>query len=590
VSTFGEHSYGTGSMLVDPPILTKKPIKNIIPSIEEYIETKYTPCKRNITVYIDEEINGINKGTEETNDEETNDEEQEKNQGIATQMIGYAYSANDITYIKNNVNAIEINSSGLPMDLKRFFNKNDTYTNNYDNMAIMDVRSDLFRKEGGLLLDYGYLELDLGMKISYPEYVFDAQQTKIIENRLNFLTRLNPLTDRITSCASDQNCIRSAINSANPEQLSIDDTKTFINNSSYLTSLVEEKIELAKNRLPQLENEFQTILMYCEKGKITITEQFVNENLSRIICTPYVGVKAVPINKIDIEINSNNQSLDFIDSVDNDYYWINIDPEQSCSIDVSETPKILVNTKIECLLVNDQFTFEARNVCPRDIISVEYGDDTNITSTAPGITEYSIPEDTFNALTQLYAGKNAKLTFSPYNGGGFPGEYLYTVTRFFMLNMSGKERNQLVKSTETYLLPIAVRDKSDHTEPDGSVTTKVKNIFNLDNINQLNVKPKRIPRKIKGIDNNFDLYKPNALGALTKSLIPAPGGPIDSTPKYWHCFDTEYGNLVDTPDYFKMLNEMIFRGYYGSMDAAEFKGSLFAESKELTNWVPYDYL
>ena len=40
----------------------------------------------------------------------------------------------------------------------------------------------------------------------------------------------------------------------------------------------------------------------------------------------------------------------------------------------------------------------------------------------------------------------------------------------------------------------------------------------------------------------------------------------------------------------KMLNEMIFRGYYGSVDAAEFKGSLIAESKELTNWVPYDYM
>ena len=241
------------------------------------------------------------------------------------------------------------------------------------------------------------------------------------------------------------------------------------------------------------------------------------------------------------------------------------------------------------MLVDDQFTFNARSICARGGVSLN-GADVNIQSNSPGITTYKISAKKYAAEIAAKT-RGTPIVFPAYTDGEFPREYTYYVERFFTLNMGGEERNQLVKAEERYVLPISINIPSAGSRPpDGNVTNKVKNIFNLDNFNELKVKFRRIGRKIKGMDNYFQLYKPNAFGSLSRSIGGPIGGPSDPVPRYWHCYDTITGLESNPPNYFKWLNEMVFRGFYGSVDGAEFKGKFVAESKEATNWVPYDYM
>jgi len=569
VSTFGEHSYGTGSLLVDPPTITYKNINNEILPLEEYIGLEYTPRKRNIKIYIDDKPY------------------------TTMSIIGYEYSADDISYIQNTLENIqEVNSFGVSMNLKRFFKHNHTFTKLRDRVGLMDVRSDVFSQYSSLP-DYGYIELDLGLEADFPKYSFTREQASIIQSRINFLINTARLQNSISGCPDENKteCISRIINGFDIYLGSINDLQVYIENSSYIRGTKSEifiKIENAKNHLSKLMNELSNIYRYCEIGKITIREE-IQGNAKKIVCIPYEGPSPIPLNTIEVKTTNNNQ-LEFIESLENDDYWINIDPEQGCSIDFTETPKILVETKIECLPLSDVATSEAPAVCPKFAVNIiAAGADKHISADSSRTVTYKISPKKFNQQITEYRSKNPKLRWEG-TPDSFGAQYSYMVTRYFSLNLAGKERNALIRSTEKYFLPTNVIDKTGHTQPDGTADNKVKNIFNLDNIDQLKVKFKRIPRKIKNIDMLFELYRPNALGQLTKSITPAPGGPIDPTLRLWRCYDTQTGLEAEPTIHFKWLNEMIFRGYYGSVDAAEFKGSRKAESKEITDWIPYDYL
>jgi hypothetical protein len=86
------------------------------------------------------------------------------------------------------------------------------------------------------------------------------------------------------------------------------------------------------------------------------------------------------------------------------------------------------------------------------------------------------------------------------------------------------------------------------------------------------------------------MYEPNDVGALSKSIYPAPGGPIDGSFRIWKCIDSKTGQYVQPySPYYYWLNEMLFRTYFGSVDGLEYQGRETVQSKDEGYWIPYDF-
>ncbi len=287
---------------------------------------------------------------------------------------------------------------------------------------------------------------------------------------------------------------------------------------------------------------------------------------------------------VSISIDDNDGALSFTEKSNNNYYWINIDPEQGCSIDTDKTPKILIQVRYVCDPYNDVVTSKARQIC---VENEAYGgtdggedgqaDGAEIVTTRSSSTDYNLSEEAIKKEKAKYPDLN-------WPEGNFSN---YFIERTFFLNFNGSERAQLVTATYNYMIPISP-DKPD-IDPDGNITNKVMNIFNLDNTTNLIVDFKRIPRALRGKDTSFDLYDPNENGDLIKSIIPSPGKPIDGSLRIWKCLDAKTGYPIALTNYYRILNEMIFRNHFGSVDGVEHLGRIKSKTKDETYWVPYDY-
>ena len=287
---------------------------------------------------------------------------------------------------------------------------------------------------------------------------------------------------------------------------------------------------------------------------------------------------------VSVEIDESDGALSFTEKSNNNYYWINIDPEQGCSIDTDKTPKILVKVRYVCPPYNDLTTFNAKQICvPNDAYGGTQGggdgqaDGAEFIMTNFNDTTYTLMEDAIKKEKAKYPD----LTWPETN---FSNHF---IERTFFLNFNGLERAQLVTAMYSYIIPIPP-DKPD-IDPDGNITNKVMNIFNLDNTFDLIVDFKRIPRALRSKDTGFDLYDPNENGDLVKSITPSPGGPLDGSLRVWKCLDAKTGYPIALTNYYKILNEMIFRNHFGSVDGVEHLGRIKSKTKDETYWVPYDY-
>jgi hypothetical protein len=334
-------------------------------------------------------------------------------------------------------------------------------------------------------------------------------------------------------------------------------------------------IDDLKNRIKTIDKEIESekdlkklAILYKEKEEII----FYRDRVSSVSDYPHISVRVI--------VDPETKQMRFEENHHNDYYWINIDPDQSCSIDKDKTTKILKSVTFVCIPFNDKVTDLADQIC---VPNAAYGG----TNEIDGIDE-KVQARMWNT-TYTLSDKNINEAKAKYPKLKWPdndaiGEF---VQREFFLNFAGIEKAQLVKATYEYILPVI--DINVERPFTTTVQNKVYNIFNLDDINRLKVDFKRIPRMIKNKDTQYDIYEPNDRGQLSKSIIPSPGGPIDSTFKVWKCLDIESGAYVEPPLYYKWLNEMLFRAHFGSVDAIEHKGVMNSESKDETYWIPYDY-
>lgn len=129
--------------------------------------------------------------------------------------------------------------------------------------------------------------------------------------------------------------------------------------------------------------------------------------------------------------------------------------------------------------------------------------------------------------------------------------------------------------------------------------TRVHNIFNLDDTTSLKVKFRKMPRQIRGIDLLGTVFRYGKNG-LYRQLNPGnPIVPIDMGSSehqinnlyVWECLQkATNGTLEKTsvPDFFKVMNEMMFRAFYGSVDEIEIKSDGLTSSYT-HDMIPYEY-
>jgi hypothetical protein len=143
-------------------------------------------------------------------------------------------------------------------------------------------------------------------------------------------------------------------------------------------------------------------------------------------------------------------------------------------------------------------------------------------------------------------------------------------------------RDVLVVTKETFIYPSVSRLQD---------SGFVKDIINLDNSQEIYVKVKNIPRKIKTLDPLYNEYDYDTKGNIIPSTNSAVGrgGYINCGFPAWMCISLKDGNYIETPDFFKMQNEMIFRAFFSSVDGIEHKNTNIVGTKEFWEWIPYEY-
>lgn len=270
-------------------------------------------------------------------------------------------------------------------------------------------------------------------------------------------------------------------------------------------------------------------------------------------------------------------------------YWINIDPEQICSLADELSPKVLKNIKMRAVPTSE---VDNEGITP--------GSDSHI---VPQTSFQGIPSGLHNA-SGVYMSTEG-LTYS-YNMGDetiadskqewstgiiwSTGDSLFRYgdvssdtgdSKKLMISRLDRSGDMLVIIEENYLRPSGL--------PSVSPKGKVKDFIDL-STGPLYVKFRNIPRKLKSLDSeNFEKYIYDRNGGLIKSSRPASSvGQIANNFTCWHCIDSS-GNFTGLPPYYQAANEMRYRAFFGSSDGIENKNTLFLDTKEDWEWIPYEY-
>lgn len=530
VSTFGAGSYGTGSPLVRPYKITdiKDNVFNNTLIVNDF-RNKITKEDINCFGYNYQEINKI--------------------------LSFYSYNIMD-------------DPDGLLSSIMNLY-KNKTFIKNNNEYQFFDVRdeslaSDFFSNTYSTNTKYdGYVNYGLEKILLMNK--FDQQQVT------QLYTRLNTITTAINQLKLDILAYQKQNSSAKPTTIDL-----ALNSVKLLPQNLDKKLKL-------LLHEYYEIVYYLEM--CGAKDESTSE--TNRLFTPYQGVKPDEAHIIvsfvvDTEPETNGRIL-FTETY-NDKYWINIDHEQGCSIDQEATVKILASVEYNCLDKN-KLDIPVQISAPPDfagrtfIDGIEHdGMTIRDFSSINGHIKYTITDQ------KLQTEKAKYPNITSWTG---KDDSAYRIERKFFVNNLGDSINSLITATYTYVIPKIDTEKTETPISDNSISNKVYNIFNLDNVNELKVKFKRIPRKLKESDTDYDVYIPNEYGQLTKSLLPGPGGPNDSNMKIWKCFDRITKQSTPLPHYYTMLNEMVFRSFFGSADAAEHGGRELMESKEDIGWIPY---
>ena len=276
---------------------------------------------------------------------------------------------------------------------------------------------------------------------------------------------------------------------------------------------------------------------------------------------------------------------------DTDLYWIHIDPENGCFVSNEMSVKIPVSTELQVLPIN------------RSVQGTVLIEDSQMSPLDNNFSNYAIPDK-----------DTGQVKLTDRNGGNYLIEYTDTKQQeiknaWLQVDPTLNFSNMVdisIGSTSTSQVDInkmmfgygesfndtlfAWEDFYERPAALGStyIDYQLKEVIDFGKpvYMKFRVMP---PRKLKSHDQRFKRYLPTSDGGLGTSVIP-PSTNYDLAADFycWRCVDHD-GEYVDTPPFYQMMNEMIFRGFFGSNDKIEQTNKTILTSQEPWEWIPYDF-
>lgn len=522
-SSYGEGSIGYGTDILDPDVLRKLTF-----SYNEISETNKLLNNHENDIYKFNSIFIKNISGTQTIEFDISDSQQNL-------LKGYSYRPQEFISkpLFQNYEDLLLENAML---------RNSVINKEFSNHYFMEIKSDKF-KSTGVLVDSGDLYIENDYKRIYPVN-FPSGDIEKMEKRTEYLLASGiPLQYSIyqtvnepISCYTDYN------------RDSCPKTKAY---QDFLILDREKNQLLEALSLPKSSGSSE----FCTNGSIR-----------------YSGDFDPTTTQIDVIYNTNNS-----------VYWINIDPEQACSLNDEFSAKVLESIEMKGIPIS---SVEAEGIVPgQDSHIVPKTSSNGIVSgidlsmEKTGLTyKYIIPQSKIQEDKNLWSGVNwiapEKFSYGAIDSAGD--------SKKIQINRLNSYKDMLVYIKENYVRPSGMSSIG---------VKKVKDIVNLNSQENLYVRFRNIPRKIKGIDSeNFERYIYDRNGNLIRSSRPPSSvGKVANNFTCWHCIDGLGKYLTNLPPYYQIANEMRYRAFYGSIDGIENKNSLYTDSKNDWEWIPYEF-
>jgi len=293
-----------------------------------------------------------------------------------------------------------------------------------------------------------------------------------------------------------------------------------------------------------------------------------------------------------------------IEYEDTDYYWIHVDPENGCFVSNEMSVKIPTKTKTSVLPVT------------RNIEGVVLIEDSQISPVTRGlvlsnqnrVTDYAVPtgEGGIIKLTDNLGGeyeidyterkkneiKNAWLAIDPNLDFSNTVEISVGESDIWTGGRGGVDINKMMFGYGNSFNDTLIGWQDYYERPASLGATyvdyKLKEV--IDFTQPIYMQFRKMPsRKLKSHDQRFKKYYPTNDGSLAKSVYPPSTNYDLATDFYcWKCVDDD-GEYVETPKFYKAMNEAIFRGFFGSWYGTEISNNATLESKEPWEYIPYEF-
>jgi hypothetical protein len=535
VSAYGEGSMNSGSDILDPDILYKMSFKN-----SELLETNKL-------------LNNESNDKYKFNRVFLKGDMPDTNGGSSIQTTTIAYSGGDVgvnllkgySYTLEQFLSKPISSNVINTvdNNERYRIQNSLLANDWSDKQFMEIKSDKLKGTGIPASGSLHIENDLNKII--PVYFSSGNLTNL-SNRLSLLS-----TGIIPGSYAEYY-------SLDPDPLSC-------------------FTDYSEGTCPKTSTYQKIKVLEAERKNIEIALSLPSTADGFI---PYVsGI-----------VSSGTDGSTSINYAINPYrYWIHIDPEQQCRLNDELSVKVLKEIRMRAVPISEVFnegitSDSASHIVPQtSFLGIPSGVhnmsgvymDTQGLIYSYKMGDTTISESKKEWSTGIVWGSGIDETFK-YGSLGDSGD-----SKKLMISRLDSSKDMLVITEETYIRPSGTSDLR---------TGKIKDRIDLDNQNTIYLKFRNIPRKLKSIDSDsFDKYIYNRNGSLVKSSRPPSSvGQIANNFTCWHCVDSS-GIFTGLPPYYQVANEMRYRSFFGSSDGIENKNTLFLDTKEDWEWIPYEY-
>lgn len=416
---------------------------------------------------------------------------------------------------------------------------NTVFGNDVLNSQFIEIKSDKFKGSGTIPIS-GSLHIENDFRVVVPTYLSSGDLTSLTNRLSNLCTGIIPgLYAEYHSLSSDpMSCYSSYSDTTCPKMAAYQNIK--------IRETERTNIEIALSLSPSSDG----FVPYISGAVSTGSDGGLNINY---VINPYL-------------------------------YWIHIDPEQRCDLNDELSVKVLEKITMRAIplseVISEGITQDsASHIVPRTAFGGITSGDHNmsgVSMTTQGLVySYIMQSGTIEGSKKEWSpgvvwSGNDKFTYGSLSDSGD--------SKKLMISRLDSSRDMLVITEENYLRPSGVVRSG-----------QIKDFINFSQGN-IYLKFRNIPRKLKSIDSeNFERYIYDRNGNLVRSSrLMSSVGQIANNFTCWHCVDSS-GNFTALPPYYRAANEMRYRAFFGSSDGMENKNSLYLDTKEDWEWIPYEY-